>query len=234
MLSELKREAYEANLALPRHGLINLTFGNASAIDRDRGIFAIKPSGVDYAALKPADLVLVDLEGKIVEGKLKPSSDTPTHRRLFLAFKDIGGVVHTHSSRATAFAQAGRTIPIFGTTHADYFNGDVPVTRKLTAAEIAAAYEWETGNVIVERFLQDSLDPADFPAVLVNRHAPFTWGPTVAKAVEVAVALECIAHMALMSLQLAPKLKPIEPALLAKHFKRKHGPGATYGQGKVK
>lgn len=230
MFLELKREAYEANVALPRHGLINLTFGNASAIDRDRGIFAIKPSGVDYALLKPSDLVLVDLEGKKVEGKLNPSSDTPTHRRLFLAFKDIGGVVHTHSSRATAFAQAGRAIPIFGTTHADYFNGDVPVTRKLTAAEIAAAYEWETGNVIVERFLQDGLDPADFPGVLVNRHAPFTWGPTVAKAVEVAVALECIAHMALMSLQLAPKLKTIESALLAKHFKRKHGPGATYGQ----
>ena len=228
MLTELKREAYEANLALPKHGLINLTFGNASALDRARGIFAIKPSGVDYAALRPADMVLVDLEGRRVEGKLNPSSDTPTHRRLFLAFKDIAGVVHTHSSRATAFAQAGRPIPIFGTTHADYFFGDVPVTRKLTAKEIATAYEWETGNVIVERFKQ--LDPADFPAVLVNRHAPFTWGPTVAKAVEVAVAVECIAHMALMSLQLAPKLAPIEGALLRKHFKRKHGPGAYYGQ----
>ena len=228
MLTELKREAYEANLALPKHGLINLTFGNASALDRARGIFAIKPSGVDYAALRPADMVLVDLEGRRVEGKLNPSSDTPTHRRLFLAFKDIAGVVHTHSSRATAFAQAGRPIPIFGTTHADYFFGDVPVTRKLTAREIATAYEWETGNVIVERFKQ--LDPADFPAVLVNRHAPFTWGPTVAKAVEVAVAVECIAHMALMSLQLAPKLPPIEGALLRKHFKRKHGPGAYYGQ----
>ncbi len=228
MLTELKREAYEANLALPKHGLINLTFGNASALDRARGIFAIKPSGVDYVALRPADMVLVDLEGRRVEGKLNPSSDTPTHRRLFLAFKDIAGVVHTHSSRATAFAQAGRPIPIFGTTHADYFFGDVPVTRKLTAKEIATAYEWETGNVIVERFKQ--LDPADFPAVLVNRHAPFTWGPTVAKAVEVAVAVECIAHMALMSLQLAPKLAPIEGALLRKHFKRKHGPGAYYGQ----
>lgn len=228
MLTELKREAYEANLALPKHGLINLTFGNASALDRARGIFAIKPSGVDYAALRPADMVLVDLEGRKVEGKLNPSSDTPTHRRLFLAFKEIGGVVHTHSSRATAFAQAGRPIPIFGTTHADYFFGDVPVTRKLTAREIATAYEWETGNVIVERFKQ--LDPADFPAVLVNRHAPFTWGPTVAKAVEVAVAVECIAHMALMSLQLAPRLAPIEGALLRKHFKRKHGPGAYYGQ----
>ena len=230
MLTELKREAFEANVALPRQGLINLTFGNASAVDRRRGIFAIKPSGVDYRVLRPADMVLVDLDGKKVEGKLNPSSDTPTHRRLFLAFPDIGGVVHTHSSRATAFAQAGRAIPIFGTTHADYFNGDIPVTRKLSAAEIARAYEWETGNVIVERFTAGKLDPADFPAVLVNRHAPFTWGPTVAKAVEVAVAVECIAHLALMSLQLAPRLKTIEPELLAKHFKRKHGPGAYYGQ----
>jgi len=230
MLTELKREAYEANLALPRHGLINLTFGNASALDRAKGIFAIKPSGVAYEALKPADMVLVDLDGKIVEGKLNPSSDTPTHRRLFLAFKSIGGVVHTHSSHATAFAQAGRAIPIFGTTHADYFNGDIPVTRRMTKAEIAGAYEWNTGEVIVAGFRRGRLDPLDFPGVLVNRHAPFTWGPTVAKAVEVAVAVECIAHMALMSLQLAPKLKSIEPELLARHFKRKHGPGATYGQ----
>jgi len=228
MLEELKREAYEANIALPKHGLINLTFGNASAIDRSKGIFAIKPSGVDYAVLKPEDMVLVDLEGKKVEGKLNPSSDTPTHRRLFLAFESIGGVVHTHSSHATAFAQAGRSIPIFGTTHADYFNGDIPVTRKMTAQEIASAYEWETGNVILERF--KGLDPLDFPAVLVNRHAPFTWRPTAAGAVEVAVATECIAHMALMSLQLEPKLPTIEPELLNKHFKRKHGPGAYYGQ----
>jgi len=232
MLTELKREACEANLALPRHGLINLTFGNASAIDRARGIFAIKPSGVDYAALKPADMVLVDLEGNLVEpsNKLRPSSDTPTHRRLFIAFPEIGGVVHTHSSCATAFAQAGRAIPIFGTTHADYFNGDIPVTRKLTPQEIATAYEWETGNVIVEKFTTEKLSPQDFPAVLVNRHAPFTWGLTVAKAVEVAVAVECIAHIALMSLQLAPALAPIEPELLAKHFQRKHGPAAYYGQ----
>ena len=230
MLTELKREAYEANLALPRHGLINLTFGNASAIDRARGIFAIKPSGVDYAHLRPNHMVLVDLAGKKVEGRLAPSSDTPTHRRLFLAFKKIGGVVHTHSSHATAFAQAGRAIPVFGTTHADYFNGDVPVTRKLTEFEINGAYEWETGNVIVERFLADDLDPLDFPGVLVQRHAPFTWGPTVAKAVEAAVALECVAQLAIMSLALAPKLRSIEPALLAKHFSRKHGPGAYYGQ----
>lgn len=231
MLTELKREAYEANLALPKHGLINLTFGNASALDRAKGIFAIKPSGVAYADLKPTDMVLVDLEGKKVEGALNPSSDTPTHRRLFLAFREIGGVVHTHSSHATAFAQAGRAVPIFGTTHADYFAGEIPVTRKLTKAEIGGgAYEWETGNVIVERFLDDDLSPQDFPAVLVNRHAPFTWGHTVAKAVEVAVAVECIAHMALMSLALQPRLKAIEPELLNKHFKRKHGPDAYYGQ----
>ncbi len=230
MLIELKREAYEANLLLPKHGLINLTFGNASALDRARGIFAIKPSGVDYAVLKPQDLVLVDLEGRKVEGKLNPSSDTPTHRRLYLGFESVGGIVHTHSSCATAFAQAGRPVPIFGTTHADYFNGDIPVTRKLTAKEIAGgAYEWETGNVIVERLA--GIDPLDLPGVLVNRHAPFTWGGSVAKAVEVAVAVECIAHMALMSLALEPRLRPIEPALLEKHFKRKHGSGAYYGQG---
>ncbi|WP_415907415.1 L-ribulose-5-phosphate 4-epimerase AraD [Oleiharenicola sp. Vm1] len=229
MLTELKREAYEANLALPQHGLINLTFGNASAIDRAKGIFAIKPSGVAYAELRPQDMVLVDLDGKIVEGRLNPSSDTPTHRRLFLAFREIGGVVHTHSSHATAFAQAGREIPIFGTTHADYFYGNIPVTRKMTAQEIGGgAYEWETGNVIVQRFAK--LDPLDSPGVLVNRHAPFTWGKTVAKAVEVAVAVECIAHLALMSLALEPRLKTIEPTLLNKHFKRKHGPGAYYGQ----
>jgi L-ribulose-5-phosphate 4-epimerase len=230
MLKELKREAFEANVALPRHGLINLTFGNASAIDRAEAVFAIKPSGVDYSVLKPEDMVLVDLEGKKVEGALNPSSDTPTHRRLFLAFPGVGGVVHTHSSCAVAFAQAGQPIPILGTTHADYFNGDVPVTRKMTPAEIASAYEWETGNVIVERLA--ALDPADFPGVLVNRHGPFAWGPSVAKAVEAAVAIECVAHMALMSLQLAPGLAPIEPELLAKHFRRKHGPAAYYGQGK--
>jgi L-ribulose-5-phosphate 4-epimerase len=226
--TELKREAYEANVALPRHGLINLTFGNASAIDRAKAVFAIKPSGVDYAALTPGDMVVVDLDGRTVDGNLRPSSDTPTHRRLFLAFAGIGGVVHTHSSRATAFAQAGRPIPIFGTTHADYFNGEVPVTRKMTPAEISGAYEWETGAVIVERF--EGVDPADFPGVLVNRHAPFAWGPTVAKAVETAVAMECVAEMALMSLALEPALEPIEPELLAKHFKRKHGAGAYYGQ----
>ena len=234
MLTELKREAYEANMALSQHGLINLTFGNASAIDRRKGIFAIKPSGVAYSALSPADMVLVDLAGKKVEGDLKPSSDAPTHRRLYLGFKKVGGIVHTHSSHATAFAQAGLAIPIFGTTHADYFYGDIPVTRKLTSLEIEGSYEWETGAVIIERFLADNLDPLDYPGVLVNRHAPFTWGSTVAKAVEAAVAVECIAHMAIMTLELAPRLRPIEPELLDKHFGRKHGPGSDSGQEKEK
>ena len=230
MLPDLKREAYEANLALPRRGLINLTFGNASAIDRARGIFAIKPSGVDYEALKPSDMVLVDLEGNKVEGSLKPSSDTPTHRRLFLAFEKIGGVVHTHSTFATAFAQAGRGVPCFGTTHADHFFGEVPVTPKLSPERIAGAYEWETGNIIVEHFAHHQLDALKCPAVLVNRHGPFTWGSTVAEAVENAVALECCAQMAILSLQLAPALTPIEPELFNRHFERKHGPNAYYGQ----
>lgn len=233
MLTELKREAYEANVALPRYGLINLTFGNASAVDRARGVFAIKPSGVDYAALRPEDMVVVALEdGRTVEGALRPSSDTPTHRRLLLAFETIGGVVHTHSTHAVAFAQAGRAIPIYGTTHADYFAGDVPVTRPLDAAEIGGgAYEWETGNAIVELFAGGGLDPRDYPAALVYRHGPFAWGATVAKAVEAAVAVECIAQMALLTRQLAPELPRIESALLEKHFGRKHGPGAYYGQG---
>ena len=226
---ELKREAYEANVALPRLGLINLTFGNASAVDRAKGVFAIKPSGVDYETLRAEDMVVVDLEGERVEGELNPSSDTPTHRRLFLAFESIGGVVHTHSSSAVAFAQAGRAIPIFGTTHADYFAGDVPLTRKMTPGEIGGAYEWETGNVIVERFAD--VDPLDYPGVLVNRHGPFAWGQSAAKAVENAVALECVADMALRSLQLEPALGRIEEELLEKHFRRKHGAGAYYGQG---
>ena len=231
MLTELKREAYEANLALPRHGLIHFTFGNASALDRDRGIFAIKPSGVPFEKLRPFDMVLIDLSGKKVEGKLAPSSDTPTHRRLYLEFKQIGGIVHTHSCHATAFAQAGQAIPNLGTTHADYFAGEIPITRKLTRAEISGdLYEWETGNVIVERFQKNSLAPLDVPGVLVNRHAPFTWYTSVAQAVEIAVAVEYLAHMAFLSLQLDPRLKAIEPALSAKHFLRKHGPAAYYGQ----
>ncbi len=228
MYKEIRREAFEANLALPKHGLINLTFGNASAADRDKGVFAIKPSGVDYDELSPDNMVIVDFDGKIVEGNMRPSSDTPTHRCLLLAFEGIGGVVHTHSTKATAFAQAGKPIPNFGTTHADYFYGEIPVTRKMTPEEIASAYEWETGNVILERF--KGLNPLDFPGVLVNRHAPFTWGKSVAKAVEVAVAVECIAEMALMSMQLNPGLQAIEQELLDKHFLRKHGATAYYGQ----
>ncbi|TCT44601.1 L-ribulose-5-phosphate 4-epimerase AraD [Martelella mediterranea] len=228
MYKDIREQVYEANLALPRQGLINLTFGNASAADRDKGVFAIKPSGVDYDDLTPESMVIVDFEGKIVEGNLRPSSDTPTHRCLLLAFEEIGGVVHTHSTRATAFAQAGKPIPNFGTTHADYFYGEIPVTRKMTPEEISGGYEWETGNVILERF--SGLNPLDFPGVLVNRHAPFTWGKTVAKAVEVAVAVECIAHMAWMSMQLNPGLQAIERELLDKHFLRKHGATAYYGQ----
>ena len=226
--TELKREAYEANIALPREGLINLTFGNASAADRDTGVFAIKPSGVGYDDMTAEDMVVVDFDGNIVEGSLRPSSDTPTHRRLFLAYETIGGVVHTHSTCATAFAQAGRTIPNFVTTHADYFCGFVPVTRHMTNLEIDGEYEWETGNVIVECLA--NRDPLYWPGVLVNRHAPFTWGKTVAKAVEAAVALECVADMALKSLQLVPDLEPIETTLSKKHFYRKHGAGAYYGQ----
>ena len=228
VFKELKREAYEANIALPREGLINLTFGNASAADRAAGVFAIKPSGVGYDAMTAEDMVVVDFEGAVVEGSMRPSSDTPTHRRLFLAYDSIGGVVHTHSTCATSFAQAGRAIPNFGTTHADYFCSFVPVTRKMTKAEIEGEYEWETGNVIVECL--EGEDPLSWPGILVNRHAPFTWGKSVPKAVEAAVAQECIADMALKSLQLVPDLEPIEAVLLNKHFFRKHGSTAYYGQ----
>ena len=228
MLTELKREAYEANLQLPEHGLVQLNFGNASAIDRSRGIFAIKPSGVDYRTLRPADMVLVDLAGRQVEGKLRPSSDTPTHRVLYNGFSEIGGVVHTHSRYATAFAQAGRPIPALGTTHADFFCGDVPVTRGLKRSEIAGEYEIETGRVICATFARRN--PAEIPGVLVYRHAPFAWGPTAAKAVENAVALELCARLAYLTLELRPAGRTIEQELLHRHFHRKHGPKAYYGQ----
>ena len=229
MLTELKREAYEANLALPAHGLVHLNFGNASALDRRRGIFAIKPSGVDYPELKVAAMVLVDLEGRVVEGKLRPSSDTPTHAELYRGFAKIAGIVHTHSIYATAFAQAGRPIPALGTTHADYFFGEVPVTRLLQkVGDRGLAYEIETGRVIRETFARK--DPAETPGVLVNRHAPFAWGPTAAKAVENAVALELCARMALYTLQLEPGRSAIERPLLNRHFLRKHGDAAYYGQ----
>jgi L-ribulose-5-phosphate 4-epimerase len=228
MLTELKREAYEANLALPAHGLVHLNFGNASAIDRRRGIVAIKPSGVGYADLRPSDIVLISLDGERVEGRLRPSSDTPTHLALYRKFKGAGGVAHTHSVHATAFAQAGMPIPVLGTTHSDFFNGPVPVTRELTAREIAGSYEAETGRVIVERFAR--LDPAEVPGVLVNRHGPFTWGPSAAAAVENAVALELCARLAVHTLALRRAGGRFPEALLARHFNRKHGEGAYYGQ----
>jgi L-ribulose-5-phosphate 4-epimerase len=224
----IQEECYEANLQLPKFGLVDLTFGNVSVIDRDSGIFGIKPSGVDYTKLTPNDIVLVDLEGTQVSGAMRPSSDTPTHRRLFQAFARIRSVVHTHSRNAVAFAQAGAPIPCLGTTHADYFYGEVPVTRPMTPEEIQSAYEWETGNVIVERFR--NLDPEHVGAVLVHGHGPFAWGPSGAKAVENALALEIIAEMAMKALHINPAATPISQALLNKHFLRKHGPEAYYGQ----
>lgn len=224
----LCESAYEANRRLAASGLVDLTFGNASVFDPAAGMFAIKPSGVPYDELTPAKMVLVDLEGKVVEGKLRPSSDAPTHRRLFQAFAAVRSVVHTHSRHAVSFAQAGQPIPAFGTTHADFFDGAVPVTRPLTKAEITEAYEWNTGNVIAEAFR--GRDPLEMPAVIVWRHGPFVWGPSGELAVETAVALELVAHMAWLTLALAPQRGEIEPELLTRHFKRKHGPDATYGQ----
>jgi len=224
----IQEECYEANRSLPKLGLVDLTFGNVSVIDRAAGVFGIKPSGVDYSVLTPGDIVLVDLEGQQVGGTMRPSSDTPTHRRLFIAFASIHAVVHTHSRNAVAFAQAGHGIPCLGTTHADYFYGEVPVTRPMTADEIATAYEWNTGEVIVERFRD--LDPEQMSAVLVHGHGPFTWGPSGAKAVENAQALDIIAEMTRKALDLNPQAPPISQALLDRHFLRKHGPGAYYGQ----
>jgi L-ribulose-5-phosphate 4-epimerase len=228
---EIKAECYEANLLLPEYRLIDLTFGNVSVADRARGVFAIKPSGVDYHQLKPEDMVVVDFEGRTVEGSLRPSSDTPTHRRLFQAFTSVRAIVHTHSRNAVAFAQAGREIPCLGTTHADYFYGSVPVTRIIRPEEIDAGYEWETANVIVERF--KGIDPAQVCAVLVQSHGAFVWGPGGKEAVENALALEIVAEMALKTLQLNPGISPVPQALLDKHFLRKHGSGAYYGQPKA-
>ncbi len=226
---DIKDECFEANLLLPEYRLIDLTFGNVSVADRDKGVFAIKPSGVNYRTMRAEDMVVCDIaDGRVVEGGMRYSSDTPTHRRLFQAFEGIRSVVHTHSRNAVAFAQAGREIPCLGTTHADYFHGPVPVTRFLDASEISEAYEWETGNVIVERFRE--IDPLHITAVLVRGHGPFAWGPSGAKAVESAFALEIVAEMAMKSLQLAAHAKPIPPELLDKHFLRKHGSTAYYGQ----
>lgn len=224
----IQEECCEANRALPATGLVDLTFGNVSVADRALGVFAIKPSGVDYAQLRPADMVVIDFAGKPVSGSLRPSSDTPTHRRLLLAFEGIRAVVHTHSRNAVAFAQAAIEVPCLGTTHCDYFRGAVPLTRALTPAEVAADYEWETGNVIVERFA--GLSPSEVPAVLVRNHGPFAWAGSGAKAVETALALEIVADLALKTLALNPQAPPAPAYLLDKHFLRKHGPAAYYGQ----
>jgi L-ribulose-5-phosphate 4-epimerase len=226
----IREECCEANRALPRTGLVDLTFGNVSVLDPDAGVFAIKPSGVSYDELLPEHMVIVDLEGKTVEGDLRFSSDTPTHRKLFLAFPSVRSVVHTHSRHAVSFAQAGREIPCLGTTHADYFYGAVPVTRAMTPEEIGTDYEWNTGVVIAERFA--GLNPLDIPAVLVRSHGPFAWGPSGAKAVETAQALEIVAQMARDAIALNPAVESIPQALLDKHFLRKHGAGAYYGQPK--
>ena len=229
MLERLKREVCRANLDLVKAGLVVETWGNASGIDRQRGLVVIKPSGVPYAGMTPRQMVVVSLEsGKVVEGRFKPSSDTPTHLVLYRAFAGIGAVVHTHSLYATAWAQAKKDLPSYGTTQADYCYGDVPCTRLLTAAEIRSDYEANTGRVIVERFKQ--LDPLQHPAVLVASHAPFVWGKDMAGAVRNAVVIEYIARLASETLRLNPKLKPMQPALLDKHFLRKHGPNAYYGQ----
>lgn len=231
MLEELKREVAEANRNIERHSLAALTWGNVSGIDRARGLVVIKPSGVAYAKLTPEDMVVVDLDNQKVEGAFRPSVDTITHVMLYKAFPDIGGIVHTHSTAAVAFAQAMREIPCFGTTHADHFLGTIPLTRNLTPAEIAADYEGNTGKVIIERFA--GLNPVDMPAVLVAHHAPFIWGKTPTDAIKNAVALEHVADMAQRSLVLNPTLGTIPAHILNEHYQRKHGPNATYGQEKV-
>lgn len=226
----LRAEVLDANLELVRRGLVLYTFGNASGIDRVRGVVAIKPSGVPYDQMTADDIVIVNLEGEIVEGTLRPSSDLATHLILYRAFPDIGGVVHTHSRHATIWAQAGREIPCFGTTHADYFYGPVPVTEQLSATEIEQAYEANTGHAIVKRFL--GIDPLTIPAVLVSGHAPFTWGRSIAEAAHHAVVLEEIAQTALQTFALNAAAAPIPQELLDKHFFRKHGRKAYYGQPK--
>ncbi|MBQ9883115.1 MAG: L-ribulose-5-phosphate 4-epimerase [Bacteroidaceae bacterium] len=227
MLELLKEKVCEANLELVKHGLVIFTWGNVSAIDRATGLVVIKPSGVSYDHMKPSDMVVVDLDGKVVEGTLRPSSDTPTHVVLYRAFPEIGGVVHTHSTYATAWAQAGLDIPNIGTTHADYFHHDIPCTADMTEAEVKGDYEWETGNVIVKRF--EGLNPNDTPGVMVKNHGPFTWGKDAAEAVHNAVVLEQVAKMAFIAKSVNPNLT-MNPLLIEKHYSRKHGPGAYYGQ----
>jgi L-ribulose-5-phosphate 4-epimerase len=229
-LQALREEVLQANLELLRRGLVLYTFGNASGIARDEGLVVIKPSGVPYETLKPEDMVVVNLEGKVVEGSLRPSSDLPTHLILYQAFPTVGGVAHTHSRAATSWAQSQREIPCFGTTHADYFHGPVPVTKPLTPAQIRCDYEANTGHAIVRRLAK--LDPLCVPAVLVAGHAPFCWGKTPAEAAHNAVVLEEIAAMAAQTLLANPKARPISKHLHEKHFFRKHGSSAYYGQKK--
>jgi L-ribulose-5-phosphate 4-epimerase len=230
MLERLKDEVCQANLDLVAHGLVTLTWGNVSGISEDRRHVVIKPSGVSYDKMRPEHMVVVDLAGNVVEGELRPSSDTPTHVLLYESFAGIGGITHTHSRYATTFAQARLEIPCYGTTHADHFHGPVPVTRPLTKAEVDEAYEENTGRVIIERFA--GLDPAAMPAVLVAGHAPFTWGKDVAESVKNSVALEAVAQMALGVQQIMRHAQPLESYVLEKHYRRKHGPDAYYGQGK--
>ena len=227
MLEELKKEVYEANMELPKRGLITYTWGNVSGIDRESGLFVIKPSGVDYDKLSPEDMVVMDLNGNRVEGTMNPSSDTPTHIELYKAFPEIGGVVHTHSTYATAWAQAGCDIPNIGTTHADYFHDAIPCTADMTEAEVKGAYELETGNVIVKRF--EGLNPVHTPGVLVKNHGPFSWGKDAYDAVHNAVVMEQVAKMASIAYAVNPNLT-MNPLLIEKHFSRKHGPNAYYGQ----
>lgn len=231
MLEQLKKEVFEANMLLPKYGLITFTWGNVSGVDREKGLMVIKPSGVEYDTMKPEDMVVVDLKtGKKVEGDLNPSSDTDTHVALYNAFPDIKGVVHTHSRWATTFAQAGMEIPALGTTHGDYFYGEIPCTRKMTPEEIGGKYELETGNVIIETF--NDKEPNDIPAVLVHSHGPFTWGTDPHNAVHKAVVLEELAFMAWHNIMMNPGIQPMQQELLDKHYLRKHGANAYYGQKK--
>lgn len=227
---QLKEEVLEANLALPKHDLVTFTWGNVSGIDRNAGLVVIKPSGVPYDALTIEDLVVVDLEGNVVEGDLRPSSDTPTHLALYRALPEIGGIVHTHSPWATSWAQAKRAIPAFGTTHADYFYGEIPCTRELSDEEIETAYELETGNVIIETLNELHLEAVAVPGVLVANHAPFCWGKHADEAVHNAVVLEEVAKMGIHALNLNSELAPIKQSILDKHYLRKHGANAYYGQ----
>jgi L-ribulose-5-phosphate 4-epimerase len=231
MLEELKKTVCEQNIELQRKGLVTYTWGNVSGIDRDKGLVVIKPSGIGYENMMPEDMTVVDLEtGDIIEGQYRPSSDTPTHLLLYRELKDIGGIVHTHSRWATSFAQAGRGIPPYGTTHADYFYGEIPCTRKMYPSEIKGEYERETGAVIVETFRNRNIDPVSCPAVLVHSHGPFTWGKDPAEAVYHAVVLEECAFMALHTEMLDPDVSPMQQVLLDKHYFRKHGKNAYYGQ----